>query len=103
MSALNHQPAVDAADLAAFCEKYHIQKLALFGSVLREDFSATSDVDVLVEFDEGHTPDFFQLYQIEEALSELFDGRAVDLVTYKALNRHLRAEVLENAVVQYER
>ena len=42
--------------LAQFCRKHHIRKLALFGSVLRDDFAATSDVDVLVEFEPGHTP-----------------------------------------------
>jgi predicted nucleotidyltransferase len=102
MSILNHSHVVDAPQLAAFCEKYHIRKLALFGSILRDDFSAASDVDVLVEFDTGHTPDFFRLYQLEEELSALFEGRRIDLVTYKALNRHLRDDVLAKAVVQYE-
>lgn len=45
--------------LATLCQKYHITKLALFGSVLRDDFHDASDVDILVQFEQGHTPDFF--------------------------------------------
>jgi predicted nucleotidyltransferase len=88
--------------LASICQKYHIKKLALFGSVLRDDFSDDSDVDVLVEFEKGHTPDFFILYDIEQALSSVFGGRKIDLVTYRALNHHLRGRILATAQVQYE-
>jgi predicted nucleotidyltransferase len=42
--------------LAEFCQRYHIRKLAFFGSVLRDDFGPNSDVDVLVEFEPGHAP-----------------------------------------------
>ncbi len=93
---------VPTQQLEAFCQRHHIRKLALFGSVLREDFSDTSDVDVLVEFENGQTPDFFSLYQIEQELSTLFGGRTVDLVTHKALNRHIREQVVRTAQVQYE-
>lgn len=97
------QPAVvDQNRLEVICERYHIRKFALFGSVLRDDFDTESDVDVLVEFEEGHTPDFFTLYDLEQELSALFGGRVIDLVTQKALNRHLRADILRTAQVQYE-
>ncbi len=43
--------------IANFCRKHHIRRLALFGSVLREDFGPQSDVDVLLEFEPGHTPE----------------------------------------------
>jgi len=92
------QPAI----LAEICLKYHIRKLALFGSVLRDDFHPESDVDILLEFEQGHTPDFFRLYDIEQEFSELFGGRAIDLVTFRGLNRHLRKSVLETAVTLYE-
>ncbi len=46
----------------------------MFGSVLREDFRPDSDVDVLVEFEEGHVPGFFELARMEEDLSELLGG-----------------------------
>ena len=61
------------------CQKYHINKFALFGSVLRDDFNLNSDIDVLVEFQPEHTPDFIKLHQIQEEISQLFDGRKIDL------------------------
>ena len=97
------QNAMSSAQIKAFCQKHHILKLVLFGSVLREDFSDESDVDVLVEFEAGQTPDFFALYDIEQELSTLLEGRSVDLVTQKALNRHLRDSIANSAVVQYEK
>jgi len=47
--------------IAAFCRRHHIRKLAVFGSVLREDFRPDSDLDVLVEFETGHTPGLIRL------------------------------------------
>jgi hypothetical protein len=88
--------------LAAFCERHHICKLAVFGSVLRSDFQPDSDIDVLVEFEQGYIPDFFRLYDIEQELSEIYSGHPVDLVTYAALNPRLRESVIASAKVQYE-
>lgn len=84
-----------------FCRHHHIRKLAVFGSVLREDFSPKSDVDVLVEFDPSHTPGFIRLHEMERELSRLFGGRKVDLVTAKFLNPRIRDRVLATAEVQY--
>ena len=92
---------LDKEALAAFCRQNHIVKLALFGSVLRDDFSADSDVDVLVEFAPGHVPGY-GLIRMQDELSRIFGNRAVDLVTPKFLNRHFRNAVLANAVVQYD-
>ena len=61
--------------IAAFCERHHIRKLSLFGSVLREDFRPESDVDVLVEFQPGCVPGYFRLFDLEQELSGLFGGR----------------------------
>jgi hypothetical protein len=47
---------VDDSDLAAFCRKNHIRRLAFFGSVLRGDFRPDSDIDILVEFEPGRVP-----------------------------------------------
>ena len=88
--------------IAKFCRRHHIRRLALFGSVLRDDFRPDSDIDVLVDFEPGHVPDFFRLYDMEQELSALFGGHLVDLVTYNALNYRLRASVLASAQVQYE-
>ncbi len=86
-------------ELARFCRANHIKKLSLFGSILREDFDAESDVDVLVEFEPGHVPGL-GFVSMESELSKLL-GRRVDLVTPKFLNRRIRDKVLESAVVQY--
>ncbi len=83
------------------CRQYHIKKLALFGSVLRDDFGPDSDVDVLVEFEEGYTPGF-DFFVIQEDLAELI-GRSVDLHTPGFLSPYFREEVQELAEVQYAR
>ena len=87
--------------IAAFCRRHHIRKLAFFGSVLRDDFTADSDIDVLVEFEPGHIPGFFRLVDMECELSSLFGGRKVDLRTPQDLSRYFRDEVLAQAEVQY--
>jgi uncharacterized protein len=94
--------AVPRNQLDGFCRRNHIAKLSLFGSVMREDFGPDSDVDVLVEFDEGHAPGFFGLARMEEELSTLF-GRKVDLRTPQDLSRYFRDEVTRSAAVQYAR
>jgi predicted nucleotidyltransferase len=84
-----------------FCRKHHIRKLSLFGSILREDFGTESDVDVLVEFERGHVPGFFRLFDMEEELSSLLGGRKVDLRTPEDLSRYFRDEVIRISEVQY--
>jgi len=88
-------------EIAQFCKKHHIRKLALFGSVLRADFGPNSDIDVLAEFEPGHTPSYFRLFDMERELSRMIDDRKVDLRTPKDLSRHFRDRVLATAVVQY--
>jgi predicted nucleotidyltransferase len=90
-------------EIAGFCERHHIRRLSLFGSVLREDFGPHSDIDVLVEFEPGHVPGFFRLLDAEGELSRLFGGRKVDLRTPQDLSRYFREEVLAQAEVQYAR
>jgi hypothetical protein len=87
--------------IAEFCQRHHIRRLALFGSVLRDDFGPESDVDVLVEFAPGHTPGLITLAGMEIELSELL-GRKADLRTPDDLSRYFRQEVLDLAQVQYE-
>ena len=86
--------------VADFCRRHHIRKLALFGSVLREDFGPESDVDVLVEFEPG-TRVGLRFFTIERELSELL-GRKVDLHTPGFLSKYFREEVLAEAQVQYD-
>ncbi len=92
---------VPTDEISALCQRWHIYKLSLFGSVLRDDFTADSDIDVLVEFESGFTPGFLKLYQIQEELSDLFDHRTIDLVTLKFLNHRMRDRVLATAEVCY--
>jgi uncharacterized protein len=83
--------------VADFCRKHHIRRLALFGSVLRDDFRPESDVDVLVEFEPTHVPGFFAFFEMERELSEAL-GRKVDLNTPNSLSKYFRARVLAEAV-----
>ena len=92
---------VPQGKIREFCLRNHIRKLALFGSVLRDDFGPESDIDVLVEFDSGAEVGFFELYDLEEELSRLFGGRKVEIVTPAALSKYFRDEVLSRAEVQY--
>jgi predicted nucleotidyltransferase len=97
----NERELLDKEKIAGFCRRNHIRKLSLFGSVLREDFGPESDVDVLVEFEPGHTPGFFRLFDMEEELSSLLGGRKADLRTPEDLSRYFRDEVLAQSRVQY--
>jgi predicted nucleotidyltransferase len=85
--------------IAALCRRRHIRRLALFGSVLRDDFGPDSDIDVLVEFEPGRTPGL-AFFAIEDELSQIF-GRKVDLNTPGFLNRHFRDEVMREAEPLY--
>lgn len=87
--------------LKEFCERNHIRKLSLFGSVLTPRFRPESDVDLLVEFDPDHIPGLLTLAGMEIELSERL-GRKVDLRTAEDLSRYFRDEVVSSAVLQYE-
>jgi predicted nucleotidyltransferase len=92
---------IDRAGLAALCRRHHVRSLRLFGSALRDDFNAQSDVDLLVEFDPRYIPGFLQLHTIAQELSACFDGRPVDLVTVRALSPRLRERILSGAEVLF--
>jgi predicted nucleotidyltransferase len=87
--------------ISRFCQHWHITKLSLFGSVLRDDFHPDSDIDVLVEFQPEHTPGFLKLHQIQEELSTILGNRQIDLVTSKFLNHRIRDRILSEAEVHY--
>jgi uncharacterized protein len=87
--------------IAHFCQHWHITKLSLFGSVLRDDFRPESDIDVLVEFHPAHIPGFLKLHQIQAELSALLGDRQIDLVTPKFLNHRIRDRILSEAEVYY--
>lgn len=85
----------------AFCSKWNIREMSLFGSVLREDFSPHSDVDVLVAFEPGVSRSLFDLVEMKDELQALF-GREVDLVSQGGLrNPFRRHEILTTRQVLY--
>ena len=88
--------------LINFCKKNCICKLSFFGSVLTNRFASNSDVDILVEFESGKTPGYFEFSGMEMDLSSLL-GRQVDLRTPKELSRYFRNQVMATAQVQYDR
>ena len=92
--------SIDKSCLEKYCLRYHIRRLALFGSVLRDDFSQDSDVDVLVEFQADHIPGW-EIVTLADELSSLF-GRTVDLRTSMDISRYFRQEVEWEAIAIYE-
>ena len=82
--------------VAHFCRRHHIRRLALFGSVLRDDFGPDSDVDVLEEFEPGHVPGLIRMSGMELELTDLL-GRKVNLRTAEDLSRYFRDEVVASA------
>jgi predicted nucleotidyltransferase len=92
---------IPQAEIADFCRRNRIRRLSLFGSVLRADFRADSDVDMLVEFDPDHIPGLITLAGMELELSELLGGRRIDLRTAGDLSPYFRDEVVASAQLQY--
>lgn len=91
---------LDEATLARFCQSHHIRRLSLFGSQLKGTAGPESDIDLLVEFEPGHTPTLFGIAGMEIELTEML-GRKVDLRTAGDLSRYFREEVVKMAEVQY--
>ena len=91
--------AISKERLEDFCLRRHIRKLAFFGSVLRQDFGPSSDVDVLVEFEPEHIPGL-AFFDMEAELSRIL-GRKVDLHTPQFLSPYFRERALAEAEVQY--
>ena len=91
-------------EVAANCERWRILEMALFGSVLRDDFGPLSDIDVLVKFEPGPTPGLLGMVRMERELSELF-GRRVDVMTQGAVensrNRIRRQAILDSLRIVY--
>jgi predicted nucleotidyltransferase len=97
---MNRKVVIDRERIANFCRRHHIRKLALFGSVLSDEFRPDSDIDVLVDFEPGQVVGF-RIFDIEDELSQILGGHRVDLVREKYLNRRLRDRVLATAETQY--
>ncbi|MEM9274938.1 MAG: nucleotidyltransferase family protein [Cyanobacteria bacterium P01_F01_bin.143] len=96
---------IKPSQLEKVCQQWQIVEVCLFGSVLRDDFNAKSDIDVLVSFADNAKTTFFDLDMIEEQLSNLFN-RPVDVVTKRAIEQSpnwiRKKNILENSRVIYE-
>ncbi|MBW2258494.1 MAG: nucleotidyltransferase family protein, partial [Deltaproteobacteria bacterium] len=88
--------SIDLRHLTALCARHNVRELAVFGSVLRSDFSAESDIDVLVEFKPDAEVGFLSLGALRRELEDLF-GRPVDLVSKRGLKAAIRDVVLREA------
>ena len=100
---MNSHLQADPEQIAAICETYHVRKLSIFGSAVRDDFDASrSDVDVLVEFEDlpvqGYATNYFAL---QDSLVRLFH-RPVDLLTDTSIrNPFLRKAIDRDRVLLY--
>ncbi|MGK7930984.1 MAG: nucleotidyltransferase family protein [Microcystaceae cyanobacterium] len=90
--------------ISQFCQQWNIQELALFGSILREDFTPESDIDILVAFSQNAKITLLDLETMESQLSQLFN-RKIDLVSKRAIEKSYnwirRQNILENSQIIY--
>ena len=91
---------IPTENLDAFCQRYQVRRLSLFGSVLRDDFRADSDIDILVQFDPDARVSFMTLGKMQRELATLFK-RPVDLIPQDGLKPVIREEVLASAQEVY--
>lgn len=97
---MNQKVRIPIERLSAFCLRWKIRELAVFGSALRDDFGADSDIDFLVSYEPGATPGWPQILDLREELAELV-GRRIDIVERRQLERSpnyiKRHEILHSA------
>ena len=86
--------------VADFCRRHRVREFALFGSVLRDDFTPESDVDVLIDFLPQTRVTFFDLSHLKDELEEMFH-REVDLVTKRSLHPVIASDVLASRQMLY--
>ena len=95
-----HGITIDPIVIRTFYQKHHIQRLSLFGSVLRDDFDDESDIDLLVEFDPAYKVGFICLAAMELELGVILQ-RKVDIRTLAEIHNAFRHDVIQSARVQY--
>ncbi len=93
--------SLDYEAIQKFCQKHHIVKMWLFGSILRDDFNPESDIDVLVTFDPAHIPGW-EIVSMQDELAEIL-GKPVDFAMPTSLQDSVRQPIMTSAQVIYER
>lgn len=102
MRRMQYQIPIDLERIGAFCHKWEIRQMALFGSVLRDDFRPDSDVDVLIVFGPEIPWSLYDWMDMQEELKQIL-GRDVDLVSKDGLRNPIRrGEILDTCEVIYE-
>ncbi|MCC6801929.1 MAG: nucleotidyltransferase family protein [Anaerolineae bacterium] len=99
---INQRIALPLEAIAEFCQRHHIRRLSLFGSVLRDDFRPDSDIDVLVEFEADAKVSLLDMGGMQVELTELL-GREVDFKTEGFISDRILRRVMDSAVAIYER
>jgi predicted nucleotidyltransferase len=97
---MDYLSIIQSFSVSEYCQKNHIKRMAFFGSILRPDFTDASDIDILVEFEPGHTPGL-KFFLLQDELSRLL-GRKVDLQTAGFLGEKIYSSVRAEAVPVYE-
>jgi uncharacterized protein len=96
--------ALPEEQIREFCQRWHVREMCLFGSILRSDFRADSDVDVLVDFAPSYRPTLLDLGRMQAELGAVF-GRRVDLLTRKGVedsrNPYRKQSILSSSQVVY--
>ncbi len=86
--------------IAQLCKRYQVRELSVFGSAVRDDFTADSDIDILVEFQPEAIIGIIKFTHMQYEIEALI-GRKVDLVSKRGLNPIIRDEVLGSSKVLY--
>ena len=94
---------IPKAKVAEFCCRNRIRRLSLFGSILRDDFTPASDVDVLVEFAPNAVIGLFELYDLEQELAQILGVEKVDMNTPQGLSVYFKDQVLAEAEALYDK
>jgi uncharacterized protein len=101
---IENRLGVTSSTLAEFCHRWHITEMALFGSMLRDDFKPESDIDLLVSFDPNFRRGLAETIEIQDQIQQLL-GREVDLIIKKYLerseNKVRRDRIINSAQVIY--
>lgn len=101
---LKERLGVELEKVEQICQEWGIIELALFGSIVRDDFNLNSDIDCLVTFQTENNISLLDLETLEEQLENLFN-RPVDIITKKSIEKShnwiRRQNILENAEVIY--